>query len=242
MEINNRYSSDRIDRAEDGTFYHPDLPSWPNESEDTLLPLLHAQGYVAHIIMGDSTEAFSDEAIEEGGDSYWAAMRSWQPDSPEGDGWLLAAIADSEDGPQAWFVRPMTGDEFHNALACRHPDDVAVDELAAAMKLKLRRVREKGRGGWKDRQQCTGQQLSDMLRANVDKGDPVDVANFCMFLQQRGEPIAAVAQTGVPDLFVEWLEREMPKGTIIGRPAWWAPKIARALRNAERGVLGGCNG
>ncbi|MCI2243236.1 hypothetical protein L3067_01255 [Xanthomonas sp. PPL568] len=49
-------------------------------------------------------------------------------------------------------------------------------------------------------------------------------------------------QHGVPELFVQWLEREMPAGTVIGRPAWWAPKLVRALRNAERGVLGGCNG
>ncbi|MFX3669745.1 hypothetical protein [Xanthomonas arboricola] len=50
------------------------------------------------------------------------------------------------------------------------------------------------------------------------------------------------AAASVPDLFVQWLEREMPAGTIIGKPAWWAPKLARALRSAERGVLGGCNG
>lgn len=50
------------------------------------------------------------------------------------------------------------------------------------------------------------------------------------------------APQGVPDLFVQWLEREMPGGTVIGRPSWWAPKLVRALRNAERGVLGGCNG
>jgi hypothetical protein len=30
-----------------------------------------------------------------------------------------------------------------------------------------------------------------MLRAHVEKGDPVDVANFCMFLHQRGEAIPA---------------------------------------------------
>ncbi|PPU32112.1 hypothetical protein XspCFBP7912_13125 [Xanthomonas sp. CFBP 7912] len=58
-------------------------------------------------------------------------------------------------------------------------------------------------------------------------------------LATHPQPAAA---TGVPELFVQWLEREMPAGTIIGKPAWWAPKLARALRSAERGVLGGCNG
>ncbi|KGK59611.1 hypothetical protein NC00_01460 [Xanthomonas cannabis pv. phaseoli] len=51
-----------------------------------------------------------------------------------------------------------------------------------------------------------------------------------------------VAAKDVPELFVQWLEREMPAGTIIGKPAWWAPKLTRALRSAERGVLGNCNG
>lgn len=58
-------------------------------------------------------------------------------------------------------------------------------------------------------------------------------------LATHPQPAAA---TGVPELFVQWLEREMPAGTIIGKPAWWAPKLARALRSAERGVLGNCNG
>lgn len=57
-----------------------------------------------------------------------------------------------------------------------------------------------------------------------------------------GAQIQPAAANGVPELFVQWLEREMPAGTIIGKPAWWAPKLARALRSAERGVLGGCNG
>lgn len=71
----------------------------------------------------------------------------------------------------------------------RHPDDAAVDAFAAAMKAKLAEARAKGRGGWQDKNDCPQQRLSDMLRAHVQKGDPRDVANFCMFLHQRGEGI-----------------------------------------------------
>jgi len=39
---------------------------------------------------------------------------------------------------------------------------------------------------------CPQQRLSDMLRVHVEKGDPRDVANFCMFLHQRGEAILPV--------------------------------------------------
>ena len=58
-------------------------------------------------------------------------------------------------------------------------DDASVDVFAAAMKAKLAQARAKGRSGW---QTCTPEELSRMLREHVEKGDPVDVANFCMFL------------------------------------------------------------
>ena len=31
------------------------------------------------------------------------------------------------------------------------------------------------------------------------------------------------------DAFTEWMVREMPPGTVIGSPRWWAPKIIGAL-------------
>jgi hypothetical protein len=70
-----------------------------------------------------------------------------------------------------------------------HPDDVAVDCFAFAMKEKLAEARAKGRGGWQDKDDCPQQRLSDMLRDHVAKGDPRDVGNFAMFLHQRGESI-----------------------------------------------------
>lgn len=77
-----------------------------------------------------------------------------------------------------------------------HPDDIAVDALATAMKFKLAKQRSKGYGGWDT--DCTQQRLSDLLRGHVDKGDPTDVANFCAFLSARGEGIA-VAPADVLD-------------------------------------------
>lgn len=71
-----------------------------------------------------------------------------------------------------------------------HPDDLAVDIFAAAMKEKLAQARAKGRGGW---QQCDPTELSIMLREHVEKGDPRDVANFCMFLWCLGQPISDAA-------------------------------------------------
>jgi len=71
----------------------------------------------------------------------------------------------------------------------QHPDDLAVDRFAAAMKAKLAKKRTEGRGGWEDKTQCTADFLSKLLRGHVDKGDPVDVGNLAMMLHQRGERI-----------------------------------------------------
>ena len=64
------------------------------------------------------------------------------------------------------------------------PDNAAVDRFAAAMKEKLRISREeKGRDGW---QTCSPEYLATLLVGHLKKGDPVDIANFCMMLHQTG--------------------------------------------------------
>lgn len=88
---------------------------------------------------------------------------------------------------------------LHNRPAQeQHPDDMAVDSFALAMKVKLAEARAKGRSGWQDKDDCPQQRLSDMLRNHVEKGDPRDVANFCMFLHQRGESILPAQEKAGP--------------------------------------------
>lgn len=47
-----------------------------------------------------------------------------------------------------------------------------------------------------------------------------------------GKPSAWAAAPDVETL-KQWLRREMPAGTVIGDPAWWAPKIINALNQAK---------
>lgn len=103
------------------------------------------------------------------------------------------------DAAFTWFEQGyMRAQQAAAPQAAAHPDDAAVDALAALMKAKLAEKRAKGYGGWNDKTQCPQQRLSDMLRAHVDKGDPVDVANFCAMLSARGEGIAPAPQVAVP--------------------------------------------
>ena len=127
----------------------------------------------------------------------------------------------------------------------QHPDDLAVDAFAAAMKAKMAAARAKGSGGWQDPAQCTADDLTRMLRDHVEKGDPRDVANFCMMLHQRGESIAARQPVG------EKPERRAPVQGYHGETIPWrvhglaweayAKKYGKqqsAERIAERGGFG----
>ncbi|UJJ60632.1 hypothetical protein [Rhodanobacter denitrificans] len=70
-----------------------------------------------------------------------------------------------------------------------HPDDFAVNAFAAAMRSRLAQKRAEGRGGWDETSPGMQQRVSDLLRAAVAKGNPVDAGNYAMFLHQRGERI-----------------------------------------------------
>lgn len=76
-----------------------------------------------------------------------------------------------------------------------HPDDLAVDRFAAAMKAKLAKKRDEGRGGWEDKDDCSQLFMSQLLREHVEKGDPVDVGNLAMMLHQREERISSLLET-----------------------------------------------
>lgn len=81
---------------------HPDVPMWADGREVSLRPLFLAQGFDLQVTFGD----FTEEAVETGDHRYWDEMRAWQPTGPGAD-WRLVWLGDTEDGPAAWFVRPL---------------------------------------------------------------------------------------------------------------------------------------
>ncbi|MCH6203889.1 hypothetical protein L3V16_08535 [Brucella ciceri] len=82
-----------------------------------------------------------------------------------------------------------------------HADDLAVDRFAIAMKQKLAKKREEGRGGWENKDECSAEYLSYLLIQHIWKGDPVDIANLAMMLHQRGERVVIDSETSfiIPD-------------------------------------------
>lgn len=81
-----------------------------------------------------------------------------------------------------------------------HPDDIAVDRFAAAMKAKLAKKRGEGRGGWDDPNACPLDRLQAMLADHVEKGDPVDVGNFAMMIWNRSLGPGSASGADAPPL------------------------------------------
>ena len=75
------------------------------------------------------------------------------------------------------------------AAADSKKDELAIDEFAVQLKVKMARSRAKGRDGWERKELCSAATLSRMLREHAEKGDPIDTGIFSMMLQQRGESI-----------------------------------------------------
>lgn len=71
-----------------------------------------------------------------------------------------------------------------------HPDDSEADRFNTEVKAKLAVSRAKGRAGW---QTASPADLSRLLREQVDKGDPLDVAIYAMFLWSLGHRIEPAA-------------------------------------------------
>jgi len=77
-----------------------------------------------------------------------------------------------------------------------HVDDIGIDRFTNAMRLKMAYARAKGRSGWDDPAQCSGEQLAAALVEHLSKGNAgtfEDVANFAMMLHQRKESPSLLA-------------------------------------------------
>lgn len=90
-----------------GFFTHPDVPG--EEEDGDVAAMLCEMGFEF------STVGFDMDADENDADAWFsdptaneakAIMARWRPTNPLGDGWILVAKFDTDDGPCALFVRP----------------------------------------------------------------------------------------------------------------------------------------
>lgn len=87
-----------------GFFFHPDIPG--EEESDDVKALCRAMGFQTWIVFMEYDEPdLYDEWHES--EELTAVLR-WVPMPPAGDGWIIVAKFDTEDGPCALFVRPVS--------------------------------------------------------------------------------------------------------------------------------------
>ena len=103
-----------VERSEDGWWTHPDMPEI--ETSEQFNAWQAQQGFQLCIVMldgdaGDGTE----EAYKTYFDAANADCSSWQPSKPEGDGWFIVSIHDSEDGPACIWIRHPTEEQLREA-------------------------------------------------------------------------------------------------------------------------------
>jgi hypothetical protein len=115
-------------------------------------------------------------------------------------------------------------------------DFLCVDSFAEAMKQKLLAARLKGRSGWQD---CDPEDLSRMLREHVEKGDPRDVANFCMFLWHLNQPIAAQPAKPIVAWYIDRLDQACTRKDVADEHAAKGAKITPLVTAPSAVVLDG---
>ena len=67
----------------------------------------------------------------------------------------------------------------------RMADSMLVRATELLMESKLAAAREKGRGGWWDKEVCTLDYLRGLLKEHIEKGDLVDVINLAAMVTVR---------------------------------------------------------
>jgi len=116
---------------------------------------------------------------------------SWEEILPP----CMEAYSLAKTDPEHYKIRPLyarPSEPVYKHSGDWHPDDTVAVSFCYAMRGKLAESREKGRGGWEDPLQCSGAHLSALLVSQIEKGDPVDIANFCMMLRHRKIPASEI--------------------------------------------------
>lgn len=200
-----------VSRDKDGYWTHPNYPNhWDEGTTSTeITGWFLEQGLESQVaeFEFDAPDELQDMWMETGEPS----CSLWNPTYPDGRGWFMFSIHDTERGPVCVWVRPC-------ALSAEE-DEACVDRFAEAMKVKLATARTKGYACWHSPDACSHQQLAELLVLQMNKGKAgtfEDIANFAMMLHQRdAEPsiLADVFRCMLPGL----LDQLFPQAPILLR-------------------------
>lgn len=99
-----------VERDKYGFWLHPVLHKLEDEQPIDALPEAADMEFCYVEFFEDAPEKlrqmYEDASFVDCSASWEEAVKAWSPTPPKGDGWFLAAIYDTEDGPYACFTRP----------------------------------------------------------------------------------------------------------------------------------------
>lgn len=97
-----------------GYWCHPDMPEI--ETSAQFDEWQAQQGFQLCIVMldGDAGDG-AEKACKTYFDGAVADYSAWQPSKPEGDGWFIVSIHDTEDGPACIWIRHPTEEQLREA-------------------------------------------------------------------------------------------------------------------------------
>ena len=84
--------------------------AWPQDGEENALPVTwFAENGLSYAII-----EFEHDAPEEIHEAYYdlgdpEQCAKWKPSNPDGDGWFIFSIHETDDGPVCVWVRPLQG-------------------------------------------------------------------------------------------------------------------------------------
>lgn len=173
-------------------------------------------------------------------------------------GWFVKGRKKPE-GARGTETQPTTGDAVTDEMI-----DAACDAVPGLFRVDAMRAIEAALGAASQPAPATGDGATDFstlgaaVRAIqqaiqlIDAPDHPDKMATIRRVLRAAIVIAeddAAPATGDEREFTAWLVSEMPAGTIIGDPAWWAPRILRAVQasaahrrdaDSENGYLRAC--
>lgn len=88
--------------------------------------------------------------------------------------------------------------EFLHGIEDRVADEQLIKSTAVAMRSKLGKKRQEGRGGWHGLG-CNNARLMGSLREHISKGDMVDVINFAAMIHMRKELLGDVSHLSLTE-------------------------------------------
>ncbi|QCA04899.1 hypothetical protein [Pantoea vagans] len=98
-------------RDEDGFWTHPDY-FVPANGNEYAVPGEFSAWLRQHNLESFTLSLESDAAASEVAENYFDGelggdISSWQPSKPQGKGWFIGSIHDTEDGPYCIWLRPV---------------------------------------------------------------------------------------------------------------------------------------